>query len=302
MSFALLRARSAPAFLGAAAVLAATSPGNAAPATAELTPPPVAAPEGHRWVLHEQLSDEFDGDALDSTKWNDQFPGWKGRVPGLFVPEAVSVQDGELQIRVGVLDPPRGDKKQWTVQCGAVQSKEPVASYGYYEARIRASDVRTSTTFWMKHRGHGKGADRKSTELDILECVGNAEKWPGFAKNMMSNTHIEYAPAADGTKREGLKVGGRSPVGGRVADDFHVYGCWWVNPTTMRFFLDGKEVHTIELPTENDPAPMNQPMFLNMVCETYNWEVPPAQENLRDDSRNMARYDYVRVWTLEEVE
>lgn len=291
--------------LAGLACLVLTAGAAAAPdsvAAPDLAPPPVAAPEGHRWVLNETLSDEFDGDGLDANKWNDHFPGWKGRVPGLFVPEAVSVQDGELQIRVGVLEPARGDKGQWTVQCGAVQSKTPVAHYGYYEARIKASDVRTSTTFWMKHRGHGKGADRKSTELDILECVGNAEKWPGFAKNMMSNTHIEYAPAADGTEREGLKVGGRSPVGSRVADDFHVYGCWWVSPTTMRFFLDGQEVHTIELPTEHDPAPMNQPMFLNMVCETYSWEVPPAEENLLDDSRNLSRYDYVRVWTLEEVE
>ncbi len=284
---------------GLAGVLVAATMIGGGFSAAEIPGPPAPAPEGHRWVLNDALSDEFDGVRLDERKWNNPFRGWKGRVPGLFVPEAVSVQDGELQIRVGVLDPPRGDQGQWTVQCGAIQSKRPNAHYGYYEARIKASGTSTSTTFWLKKRRDRKDPQSKSTELDILECVGGAQRFAAFGDHMLSNTHLEYAPQPGVAKEDAvIKKGGRSPVGGRVADDFHTYGCWWVNPTTMRFFLDGKEVHTIELPTDQDPAPMNQPMFMNLVCETYAWEVPPTPESLRDPALNVARYDYVRVWTL----
>jgi len=40
--------------------------------------PPVP-PSGYRWVLWDQYSDEFNGSALDDSKWRDSFNGWEGR-------------------------------------------------------------------------------------------------------------------------------------------------------------------------------------------------------------------------------
>ena len=49
--------------------------------------------------MNPDFSDEFNGTALDATKWLDHHPTWKGRVPGLFMPSQVSVKDGYLQIK-----------------------------------------------------------------------------------------------------------------------------------------------------------------------------------------------------------
>ena len=70
--------------------------------TITLDPP---EPEiGKRWVLNLQYSDEFDGTSLDTKKWRDGYVGWEGRIPGYFSPDAISIKDGMLQIKNGILD------------------------------------------------------------------------------------------------------------------------------------------------------------------------------------------------------
>ncbi len=274
------------------------------PAAADVPQPAAEAPAGHRWVANDAYTDEFDGNELDRTKWNDLFPGWEGRPPGLFVAENVSVRDGHLEIRSTPLAPPKEGGK-WMIACGAIQSIEPGASYGYYETRVKASSVATSTTFWLKRRPERGEPLVKSTELDILESVGNAQRFAGFATQMRSNTHVNYPEilGADGKPVE-LKAGANTvlPNDQRVDGAFHTYGCWWVDATTMHFYLDGEFAHTIEVSTEIEPEPFDKTMFLNAVCETYAWEHPPLRENLLDPEKNVTRYDWIRSWTLEKIE
>ena len=44
---------------------------------------PCTEPYGD-WIPFEELTDEFDGDALNVSKWLPHSPGWLGRQPGLF--------------------------------------------------------------------------------------------------------------------------------------------------------------------------------------------------------------------------
>lgn len=258
--------------------------------------PPVEAPDGFKWVLNEAYSDEFNGTKLDADKWHDHYPGWQGRIPGLFVPETVQVKEGCLQIEIGLLNPPRGEDREWWIACGAVQTKAQEASYGYYETRMKASSLRTSSTFWlMNPRG-----DAKRTELDIHECVGNATRWPGFKYQFRNNTHLKLEKkSADGEPIE-LKKGASSEIGGNVDEAFHRYGCWWENATTMHFYLDGEFVQTVEVSTEHDEAPFDRGMFVNLVCEIYDLDVLPNIDRLMDDSLNKTYYDYVRSYQLVE--
>ena len=55
------------------------------------------------WVLNEEISDEFDGTTIDTTKWfvegqNGDFYIWKGRAPSQYVPHNVIVENGNLKI------------------------------------------------------------------------------------------------------------------------------------------------------------------------------------------------------------
>jgi hypothetical protein len=49
---------------------------------------------------------------------------------------------------------------------------------------------------------------------------------------------------------------------------------------------------------EVDPKPFRHPMMMNLVCETYAWEQVPTDEELADNERNTAYFDYVRTFRL----
>ena len=253
-------------------------------------------PAGFKWVLNAPYSDEFEGTGLDTDKWHDHYPNWEGRVPGKFVPSSISLQDGFLQIRCTVLDPPQDD---FTIACGAVQTKAQEARYGYYECRMKASNISTSSTFWLKNISGGHQRPYKATELDIQECIGNAQRWENFADHMNGNTHLTVFSADKTEESLNAKKGDRYKMKTRASEAFHTYGCWWIDANTMNFYCDGEEAFTITPSTEFDETPFDQPMFVNLVCETYAWEVAPTTEELMDDSRNTTYYDYVRAYKLE---
>ena len=150
-----------------------------------LTAVPPVAPEGFRWVLQPEYSDEFDGTQLDEEKWHNYYPGWEGRAPAKFVPEALSVKNGLLRIQSGVLKNPDRD---YTMYGGAVVSKKSEALYGYYECSAKASRINMSTTFWMSNgkepylRTEDVTDDSYSQELDIQEAIGGSKEHPGFRK------------------------------------------------------------------------------------------------------------------------
>ena len=74
-------------------------------------------PAGYEWKVDMRFSDDFNDTGLDKSKWHDHHPYWKGRPPAKFMPEAVSVKDGTMQLKCGILSEPDGD---FTMQGGAV--------------------------------------------------------------------------------------------------------------------------------------------------------------------------------------
>ncbi|MBU3024290.1 family 16 glycosylhydrolase [Zobellia galactanivorans] len=259
------------------------------------TPPP---PEGFRWVKNESFSDEFDGEVLDTTKWYARSPYWvNGRPPATFRAGSVSVKEGMLQIKNSVLD---GDKK-YNIAGGAVASVAKDALYGYYEARMKASSISMSSTFWMKNKPDTKECPFEVQELDIVEVVGQQKTGWDFRTNLKSNTHIFYTDC-DGEKTVKSAGGTEAKIDPPANEAYHVYGCWWVDADTIKIYLDGEYQFTMNPSTHFRDTPFNKPMYMHMVTETYNWETPPTPEELADDTKNTTYYDWVRSYTLVPVD
>jgi len=267
-----------------------------------------APPEGQRWVLNAPFSDEFNDTELDQSKWYDHHPYWVGRAPALFMPDALSVQNGELQIKNYKFaqdsiytNPWNGSQSTYTMGGGAVVSKKENAHFGFYEVRMKASQIRMSSTFWLKNRWQGGYADAECpnhiTELDIIEAIGD---WDIFNDHMKSNSH--YIHKECGEQEVWHSQGGNSPIGGHVSDAFHTYGCFWKNPNEFDFYIDGVKKHTINPSTAENPEPFSRPMAMHMVTETYNWVTPPTTSDLNDDARNTTYYDWVRSYYLIDVD
>lgn len=256
-------------------------------------PPP--APKGYKWVVNEDFTDEFQGDSLDTEKWHDHHPRWRGRPPAKFMPENVSVKDGMLHLTNGTLDEPievRGQK--FTLGGAAVVSRKTEAYFGYYECRLKASNISMSSTFWMSNPGqHYPGIGKVSQELDILETVGGSKRNDKFARYMNSNTHVWH----QGTSK-GRAHGNKAQLPTKSDEDFYIYGCWWEDATKCHFYLNDKHVGTVEFDTTLTEEAFRHPMHINMVTETYDWEDPPTPEEINDPSRNTTYIDWVRSYVL----
>ena len=254
-------------------------------------------PANMRWKLVKNMSDEFKGKKVDENKWQISGQSWIGRAPGLFQPENIKIEEGSLKITVKKLpNTIIKQGKEFTYGGGYVGSKNGM-TYGYYETEMKANKTFMSSTFWLINEGKNvKGCDKRTTELDIQECVGqitNPAKWmENFDQAMNSNTHSRNIPEGceylSGSNKSGALTNGK------VYDDFHVYGVWWKSKDEVLFFLDGKFQAKVKPPADYDIE-----MFLRLVVETYNWNKAPEDGGMLGSIEDRTTtYNWVRSWKL----
>ncbi len=128
------------------------------------------APEGYKWDLVKELSDEFNQKSLDTEKWNDSHPGWRGRTPSHFKRENVSLAYGMLLLKntsmVDSKDEVKDTVRDAWINSAAVSSKKRIAQPGwYYETRMKASDISMTSSFWFRMGDY--------SEIDVIEHIGN---------------------------------------------------------------------------------------------------------------------------------
>ncbi len=264
---------------------------------------PPEPPTGFRWVLYEQYSDEFNGNSLDATKWQNSFlTGWQGRPPAKFEPTAVSVQNGTLQLKSGKYETPQGN---YTMYGGAVTSLNETAHYGYYEVKFKTSKLAMSTTFWLSNSKQSYNptactTDTYSQELDIAEAVGDTRSQSSsFRTKQKSNTHYRYISCGETDETFYSNGADSALLSSEVWEDYHTYGMQWHDANSATFYSDGRLGDTVSFNTTIDANPFDRPMFIAMVTETYNWLTPyPTDAELDDDNINTAYYDWVRSYRL----
>lgn len=276
---------------------------------------PPDPPLGQRWVLNEKFSDEFNGTELDLNKWHDYYPGWTGRVPGIFLPSQVKVGNGFMSIRGEKLARDTvvtnwdGSKSTYTIAGGAVTSKSLEASFGYYECRFKAANTTMSTTFWLSTRGNSPGPepcnDSYGLELDIQECIGREGDFSGtyFAKGMHSNSHFWYKDCS-GVNNDYRAVGVDFESDELASDGFNTYGGWWRDESRATYYYNNSEAKSHNFYSAVRPKPFDRTMGVNLVSETYPfpWISLPSDEELADSSKNICYYDWVRAYTLTGVD
>lgn len=262
-----------------------------------------ACPLGDEYEFAPEFSDEFNGDALDSSKWFDFNPSWRGRKPALFSRKNVRVADGSLQLTASLMKPEeiddemaaRGYDKYWKA---IVKSKNRIA-YGYFEARCKAMRANVCNAFWL----YDPTSDRPdlkyveggiSEEIDILEMFGKRpnpkdERWYWATVHRYSTPYLESIVNKKKVKTPTDSF--KTKVDFDQWADFHTYALAWT-PTELRWFVDGKEVFV----RENDS--FKRSLHVIFDCEIMqDWTGEPDPADLP------ATYyvDYVRVWKLKGV-
>ncbi|MEW4924133.1 HYR domain-containing protein [Algibacter sp. 2305UL17-15] len=263
-------------------------------------------PTGKKWTKVENLSDEFET-AFDDAKWHrdpatDGF-GWIGRAPGLFEPDNVTVNGGNLTVTVDKLAAPQTIGTHTYTHGGAIVRSKAKAKQGhYFECRMQANKTVMSSTFWIAYKQNCNTGPQRKLELDIQECVGRfsgdpvKDPWAVNYDHIYASNTWRHKQSCDVS--ESVQSPGKTVLDEDNHSRFFVYGCWWKSPTEILFYLDGKLSHSIT----NPPADFDLEGHITMAIETYGWNPIDAAnifETASADDRS-TKYDWVRTWKLDD--
>jgi hypothetical protein len=161
--------------------------------------------------------------------------------------------------------------------------------YGYYEARMKAANAASSSSFWFQAPAEN---GQRGVELDVCELVGNPlhvnTQFPNYERLIPMNTH--YFPSGGDIKNPA-----KHDTGVRVADDFHVYGVDW-QADQIIFYFDGAEIHRITqlqpplVPTADGQTQVQRLKWLLFDTEIFSfYGIPTGSSDFQ--------VDYIRAWT-----
>ena len=284
-----LRASALAAVLVAAALVAGSLSG-CDNSVEQVIPDPEATPEG--WEL--VWSDEFDGSALDDSKWTVQV--------GDGCPALCGFGNNELQVYTadnhtvadGLLTITAREEADGTYTSTRMNTQGKAAwTYGRFEARIKLPVGQGIwPAFWMFFEDDTYGGWAASGEIDIMEYLGNAP-------NEVFGT-LHYGGPFPDNVFSGDELVLRS---GTFADDFFVFAAEW-EEGEIRWYVNNVlyQTQTSEdwyTTGSDDPAaPFNHDFFL-LLNMAVGGNLPGPPDETTPFPQTM-EVDYVRVYQRSE--
>lgn len=249
------------------------------------------------WVLNQEISDEFEGTAIDESKWFVQgkrgdYYIWKGRAPSQFVPHNVSVEDGRLKLKTQwEPDFDFADEEYAGAYYGKYEGKPmPVTTAGiiskkrflngYMEVKSKAGNAAITAAFW---------AIGYEQELDVYELMGKPELEGNIRENWFKSTVHDWSPPAVRPTR--VIEFTKKDLPYRVADEFHVYGAEW-GEDYLTLFIDGEQVFHVTQDEVGTDWVLNNPMEVWLDSEIFRWLGMPDPNDLPVEFE----VEYMRVW------
>ncbi|MBZ0256912.1 glycoside hydrolase family 16 protein [bacterium] len=211
--------------------------------------------------------DNFDGDALDASKW--AVRGIGPRAVGNVTSSAVKVKDGYLN-----LEAYEQDGKLYISAVGT--QGRFMTKYGYFECRAQLQkSAGVWAAFWIQSTDIAKGEDpgKFGAEIDIMEFFKK------LGTDIVShNVHWAYGPHQQTTH------GMQSYLEG-VSEGFHTFAVEWT-PEKYAFFVDGLKFYEVTQAISH----IDEYMILSM-------ELPSKMEELKNAVfPDVFVVDYVKVY------
>lgn len=179
--------------------------------------PPTAT--GQKWV--KTFGDEFDGKALDETRWVVR----EGKRHDAMRSARAVALDGQGALRMSIFQEGEAFLNSWVDTEGKFEQ-----TYGFFSARMK---MQKSTghwcAFWLQTPTTGRvdGSGKDGTEIDIMEKpwlndeVNHALHWDGYGKDHQVSATRSVTPG--------------------IMEGWHTYSLLWT-PTNYVFYIDDGEV------------------------------------------------------------
>ena len=241
------------------------------------------------FVFDTAASDEFDGETLDRSKWDDWVESFQGRRQGfLFARDNVDVAQGELRLKARLL---REDEKTrdnlargFDTYATAIVKAKKKTFYGYYECRAKSMKAAVCNAFWLYDPLSDEPKKKYrpgdfSEEIDIFEIFGKeGSKESDCARAFYNTVHRLGTPYLEGRVLGSVEPlpekSSRRKVDFDFADGYHTYGFLWTEKV-MKWYADGVEMFS----RPNDH--FHRPMHVTFDCEImYNWVGEPDKADL----------------------
>ena len=248
---------------------------NGDPPNEPITVPQDTIPVPPGWTL--VWHDEFNGPAIDLTKWNFEVNGdgggnnelqyYTSRPVNAFIDSGMLVIQALQESYLG---------KSYTSARLNTDSKGNW-KYGRFEARMMLPYGRGLwPAFWMLPTDGVYGGWPASGEIDIMEEVGD-------------NTQKVYGTIHYGSSSNHLQSGGSYTIAnGTFAGAYHIFVLEW-DTTGMKWFVDGHQYYSVAI---GRPFDQRFHLLLN-VAVGGNW---PGSPDLATTFPQQLRVDYVRVF------
>lgn len=221
-------------------------------------------------------SDEFSQDSLDTKKWINDLDDWG---VSSWEPANAVVRDDMLKITMRYSSHIR-DGKHLFYTSGAIRTRAEPILYGYFEARIRASErfPGVCPAFWLYNI-----EPRTHTEIDIVELTQDRE----LASRIFMNTHVFRIMDSE----VGRIRGHRSwDADFDPRDDFHIYGCLWTSKEIV-WYVDGAII------TRCENSYWHQPLD---VIFSFGLRYPLTEMPSAEGFPVNFVVDFIRTWKLKE--
>ncbi len=231
---------------------------------------PSQLPPGTNWQL--VFNDEFDGEALDTTRWITCLnPDWcqNHDLLSIYQPANITVKNGTAQLTAR-----REAAGDFAYTSGAIATSETFSlTYGYLEMRAKLPKGQGLwPAFWAL------SPTRKwPPEIDVVELLGHEPN------RVHLHTHFVDTNAKDNHGNEGTSWRGPNFSAG-----FHTFGLNW-QPGLLVWYVDGVERY------RNTHAP-DAPMYLiaNLaVGAESSWPGAPDAKTIFPATYEI---DYIRVY------
>jgi beta-glucanase (GH16 family) len=277
-------------------------------------------PRGQGWAL--VWSDEFNGQALDRTKWTAEESCWGGgnneKQCYTDRPENIVVEDGVLKLKAQQEDfqglefpqghAPRGDIITKTFTSGKLRTKGLASwKYGRISARMKLPKGQSTwPAFWMLPADDVYGGWPLSGEIDIMEAVNlgaSCDDCGPAGQEIHTSAALHFGDKWPGNRF----ITQKRPLASLDAiDHFHEFALEW-SAGEMSWFVDGEKYFTASqddwhsaaaAAADNPEAPFDHPFYL-MVNLAVGGNYP---DGVNEKAFNAASFpselwvDWVRVY------